>query len=470
MRLLIFLLFCLINLAGCAYYGDMHSSSEPLTTDTLTNHHTYRPSTTQIENTKNDWWKVFKDPELNQLIDVALADSPTMKIAESRVRKAQQFANKAYSSLWPSLDFSGYVQRQRFAEFGLVPPPFNGRTFNISDLGFNFNYEFDFWGKNRSILAARVSEECATQADLAQAQLILSAAIANTYFQLLNNIEQEKIAREDAHASQEITNIVVDRAKNGIESDIPVKNALAHEQSAKLAVQQFKQAQMLSRNQLAFLLGKNPFTTEIINRPFKYRAHSIHLPENLPAHLLIQRPDLFAAKARATAAAKQINVAKAYFFPDINLNGLFSYQTAAGHLFDPGSQNNAGTLAFDLPVFDAGARRANLGIKYAEYDVAINSYNQTLLRALREVADQLSIIQTVKQQILSQNNAVTAVRTNYKLFNSRYKHGIVNYEVVLETKELLLEYHAEQIQLQTRHLQAMVDMMKALGGNDSKQG
>src|SRR5882672_6044218 len=109
-----------------------------------------------------------------------------MQIAEARVRQTMNLADYAEAPLWPEVDFSGYVQRQKFSEFGVVPPPFNGKTFNIGELGLNFNYELDFWGKNRELLAARISEEYAAAADATEARLIISSAVANTYFRLLS--------------------------------------------------------------------------------------------------------------------------------------------------------------------------------------------------------------------------------------------------------------------------------------------
>ena len=458
-------LFCCLTLSSCAYYGNIHGNSHSLNTVELATPHVYHSS---IAATSANWWANFKDPQLNQLISVAIADSPTMQIAEARVRRAEQITGVARSTLWPSIDFSGYVQRQRFSKYGLIPPPFNGRTFNIATLGLNFNYEFDFWGKNRQRVQARVNEQAAAQAEAASAQLVLSAAVANTYFQLLGNIEQVKIANSNWKLNQQLLTITTARNKRGIESAIPVITLKVNAQAAKQVLEQYRQAELLSRHQLAALLGKNPFTTSIITRHFTYHAYHVTLPSSLPAHLLAQRPDIYAAKFRAEAAANEINIAKARFFPDINLMGLFSYQSALGfnHLFERTSQDNAVTAAVDLPIFDAGARRADLGVKYAEYDTAVNEYNQTILTALREVADQLSRLQTIGSQLTAEHAAENATERNYKLYRARYNHGIADYAEVLERKQLLLQQQSTRLTLQTRHLQAAVGMLQALGGND----
>lgn len=467
---LLLLMYC-FGLTSCAYYGDIHGNSQPFSVSSLSTPHVYKkPPPTRISQDRH-WWNKFNDPELNQLIDEALSASPNMQIAYARVRRAQHLAEEASSSLWPSVDLSGYVQRQRFSETGLVPPPFNGQIFNIGTAGLNFNYEFDFWGKNRQTLSAKVSEECAAKADLAQAQLIISAAVANTYFQLLNNIKQTEIAEINAQLSARISRITLERASHGINSAIPVKIKVTDTQADKLIVEQYRQAELLSRHQLAVLLGKNPFTTKIETQQFAFHHYHIALPSSLPANLLAERPDIYAAKSRALAAASRIKVAKAYFFPDINLTALFSYQSInLNKLFTHQNQDNAITGAIDLPIFDAGARRANLGVAYAEYDLAVNEYNQTILTALRDVADQLSLLKTINSQLQAENIALNATWHNYKLFSSRYNHGIADALEVLQSKHALMQRQSVQTDLQTRHLQAVVGILKALGGNDVSVG
>lgn len=464
MRARLLFTLCLFSLSGCVYYGDIHSHSTPLNADDLTAKTMQSPPKTPAGNA---WWIIFQDAQLNQLISAALENSPDMKVAETRVKRAEAITEGAVAPLWPSIDFSGYAQRQRFSAFGLAPPPFNGRIFNIGELGFNANYEFDLWGKNRQLLAATVSEQCAAKADLAEARLVIAAAVANTYFQLQNAIAARDIAMANLQVNDEISKIVSYRASHGVESDIPLKSALANAQSTRLAVEQYKQAEALSRNRLAVLIGKNPFAFDITTQPFDYHSHAVSLPSPLVANLLANRPDINAAKQRVEAATHQVNVSKARFFPNIDLMGLFSYQSVQfNHLFEPGSQNNAITGAVDLPIFDAGARRANLRVNYADYDLAVNYYNQTLLNALREVADLAATLKTTQSQLQAQQAALMATEHKYDLFKSRYRHGIIDYVQLLEIKSILLEYRSTQLSLETQHLQSIVSLIKALGGTD----
>ncbi len=467
MRFLLVILIYSFLLPGCAYYGDIHGHSRKLTLADLNTQRIYLPPKNFSPPRQYNWWHTFHDAQLDQLIQIALCDSPDMQIAQARVSRARYLSQEAASFTWPYINFSGYVQRQRFAEFGLVPPPFNGKTFNIGTAGLNFNYEFDFWGKNRETLRARLNEECAILAELAQARLVLSAAVAETYFQLLRNIEQVRIAQINLDLTRNIFAISANLARHGINSQIPVKQNQESIQTASIILEQYKQAESLSRHQLAVLLGKNPFTTDMETKKFVYHQYRIKLPICLTANLLAVRPDVYAAKLRVIAAAARINVAKAYFFPDINLNAFTTYESIhLNNLFAHENQNNAITGAVDLPIFDANRRRANLGEKYAEYDIAVNQYNQTLLKSLQEASDQLAILKSTNIEIREQNIALQASRHSDRLFTLQYNHGITPYLQVLKSRQTLMQRQSEQVDMQARYLQAMVATLKSFGGND----
>jgi len=464
LRYLIFYCITPALLAGCINYHGMRNHVVPLNFQTLSTHHQYTIPPNQ-HTSGNAWWLKFHDAQLNQLICVALHASPTMQSAGSRLQKAIYLTKETASSEWPYLDISGYRQRQRFSQYGLVPPPFNGETFNITDLGLNFNYEFDFWGKNYHMVAASVNEQFAANADAAEANLVISSTVASLYFQLQNVTAQLNIANQIRDQQNEILKIMQQKNQRGILSDINLTTAISNKETAISNVIKIRETRKRLLNQLAVLMGKNPANTDITINTLHYLP--IELPQFIPANLLGQRPDIRASCLRVKAAANQIRSAKARFYPNINLNAFFSYQSIIfGKFFNPASQNNAISAAFDLPIFDAGARRANLGIRYAEYDLAVSSYNQAILVALREVTDQLAILKSLQSQLVSHNIALHATQRKYKLTQLNYKNGIVDYTELLKVKNNYLNDQSKHIELQTQHLQAMVAMMKALGGHD----
>jgi NodT family efflux transporter outer membrane factor (OMF) lipoprotein len=467
LRWYLFTLVCLLGLTGCVNYVGIHSDSKP--TDDYMLHSSYNdkivPPKNKIACACREWWTRFKDPELNRLINTALADSPSLQVAESRVHEAQHLAELMGSNLFPSLNFASEISRERITDTGLLPPPLGGNTYTETNIALNFNYEFDFWGKNRQVLASKISLANAAKADYFQARLVLSTAVASTYFQLQSNELQLKISRAILKAQDDLANIVVVRARHGVESDIPVTSANADTQTLRINVTQLRESVKLSQHELAALIGKNPFTCAINARKFHYDASLVKIPKVIPANLLARRPDLLAARMRAESAAHEINAAKARFYPNFNIIALLSLQsfTLQKALILPSRDNSIG-VAIDLPIFDAGARRANLREKYSEFDQAIGSYNDTILTGLREVADQVSKLNSLNAQQRDQNGVLRDTLRNYQLTVARYRHGIVDYTNVLQVKSSLLRQQDQQVDLQTRHLQAMIAMIKALGG------
>jgi outer membrane protein TolC len=145
---------------------------------------------------------------------------------------------------------------------------------------------------------------------------------------------------------------------------------------------------------------------------------------------------------------------------------LWSYQSfILSKTFAAGSRDSYGGMAIDLPIFDAGRRRANLALRDSEFDTAVEQYNQTILTALREVANQVTTLQSLHAQVAAQTNALGAIEKNYVLTRSRYQHGIIDYMKVLEAKTNWLSAQNRQVELQAQQLTATVAMIKALGGN-----
>ncbi|MFI4918352.1 MAG: efflux transporter outer membrane subunit [Legionellales bacterium] len=469
MRALIITSFvCASALTGCKLYSVIQSDTETMNAADLQVKHVYQ---IPEKNQSTSHLTRFNDPQLHQLIAVALADAPDMRSAKARVARARQQVKGAWSALWPSLGLKGYLAEDHFSFQGTVPPPFNELIFNkasLADLALNFNYELDFWGKNREALASKLSETYAAQMDQNETRLLLSSAVTNAYFELQNNIMQLRLAKENVLLQQELESIVIDRTKQGIESDIPLNTAISDTQSAHNSIEEFQRAEMQSRHRLAVLLGKNPFNTQINTAKFTYSKKQVALPAIIPANVLAHRPDISAARALTEAAAHQINVARAAFFPNINLSGLLSLQSFYfTRLFNVSFQTEGVKAAVDLPIFDAGARRANLGIKHADFELAVNRYNQSILNALQEVADQMITIQTLDKQIQDQAKAFNTTHANYKLFLSRYTQGIIDYVQLIEIKQVLLKQKVLLYNLQTRQKQAVVALLAALGGEVS---
>jgi NodT family efflux transporter outer membrane factor (OMF) lipoprotein len=192
---------------------------------------------------------------------------------------------------------------------------------------------------------------------------------------------------------------------------------------------------------------------------------SVALPSRVPADLLGRRPDVVASRLRAQAAARDIDSQKAQFYPDINLSALVGVQTVTlSKLLDPGSLIPQAGLALSLPILDGGRLRGGLAARNADYDVAVEQYNQTLADALREVVDQLTSLHSVNVQRGEVDTALASAEDAYGLAVTRYKAGIGSLLDVLAAESAVLEQRTLRADLQARELALSINLIRALGG------
>ncbi len=412
-----------------------------------------------------DWWQSFKDPVLDRLVGRALANQPTLRIAQARVRRAQADVAAASAELMPSLDTNESAVRQRFSANGYFPAPIGGGTYTVYQGTLDFHYEFDFWHKNRDALEAALSAAGAAQADADAARLVLASGIASTYFQLRYALEQSAIAHEALDRRQQLLKLTQDRTASGLESEVSVRQAQAEVEQAQVDIVGADRTVQLLRNQLAALLGAGPQATADTGRRAGHGLHTATLPHVVPADLLGRRPDIAASRARVEAAAARIGVAKAQFMPNINLAASLGLQSIdLGTLLTGNSRLFSFGPALSLPIFEGGRLRANLKASDAEYDIAVEQYNQAVIDAVREAADAITNYRHATHALAPEDAAVDATRQAYQLTLSRYKSGLNNYLSVLIAENKLLERRSARAQLAARQVASLIDIYKALGG------
>jgi len=411
-----------------------------------------------------DWWKRFGDPQLDALEEEGLAGSPTIRLARSRVDQALAAAQVAGAVRKPQVNASGDVTRQRFSENAIFPPPIGGSTFTTTEVALNADYELDLWGKNRAAYDAALGRSQAAEADAFTSRLVLSAALAGAYVQLARAYEQLDLAHralEDREKVQALTN---DRVRAGLDSRLELKQVETSIPAARARVAQVEEEIALARNQIAALLGKGPDRGLALERP-TLRMADVALPSRVPADLLGRRPDVVASRLRAEAASRQVAAQKAEFYPDVNLSALVGLQSVTlSHLLDPASAIPSIGAAVRLPIFDGGRLRGALAQRNAEYDAAVEQYNQTLADALREVVDQLTSLRSVNAQRTEVESALASAEEAYALAVTRYKAGLGSLLQVLTAEMAVLEQRNLRADLQSRELALSIDLMRALGG------
>ena len=411
-----------------------------------------------------DWWKRFGDPQLDALIDAGLAGSPTLRFAAARLDAARAQAQIAGAPLRPQVTGDASLGRQRFSQNYIFPPPIGGATFTTSQLDLSASYELDFFGKNRAAYEAALGRARAAEAESFAARLLLSSAIAGAYVQLARGYEQLDLARRTVEERQRIYSLTSDRVRAGLDSRLELKQVETSVPAARARVAQIEGDIALARNQLAALLGQGPDRGLAIDRP-AMRMTPVALPPRLGADLIGRRPDIVAARVRAEAAARDIDAAKRAFYPDINLTALIGVQSVTpAKLLEAGSAIPSIGAAVRLPILDGGRLRGNLAARDAEYDAAVEQYNQALADALREVVDQLSSLRSVQAQRGEADAALAAGEEAYDLAVTRYRAGLGTLLQVIVAETQVLDQRLLRADLNSRELTFAVNLARALGG------
>jgi NodT family efflux transporter outer membrane factor (OMF) lipoprotein len=411
-----------------------------------------------------DWWRALGDPQLDALISEGLRNSPTLDVADARLRQAQAQTSSASAERKPNLALSPGYTGITLPE-SMVGDELGGQYMGSVQAVANFSYGVDLWGGKRSAWEAAVDSAHAAAVDAQAARLDLSAAIVQAYVQLDHAWQLQQVAEDELARAENTLELTRQRRSAGIDNELQVRQAQARVPLAQQQQQAAQQQIDVARNALAALVGKGPDRGLAISRPDHLNLLALQLPSVLPSDLLGRRPDVVAARWRVEASGKQIHVAKARFYPSLNLTALGGVVSSdLGSLLESGSSFALLAPALSLPIFDGGRLRANLARTDADYDLAVASYNQTLVTALRDVADQVNAVRSLALQVGAQQQAVDTAQAAFALAEQRYRAGIGNYLDVLGAQDLLLQSRQRLSNLQSQQLLSSVRLSAALGG------
>jgi len=412
-----------------------------------------------------DWWVRYGDRQLDELMVEALARSPSLLMAQARIDKAAALSGIAGAADAPQLSANDTNVYQHFSANSNVPKPLAGTSRWMNQVTLNASYDFDFWGKNRDTLNAALDHLHASEVDAQAARLMLTASVAQTYFRLAQSYAQLGLAEQMQREREQVTELTRQRNAAGIDSQVDMKQAQSMVPAIRQQIAARQEDIALLGNQLAALVGQGPDRALGLSRPALSLNQPAGLPSALPAELLGHRPDVVAQRWRVEAAAQDIKAARAQFYPNISLLAYDGFQSLdfIPLLFN-GSRISGIGPALSLPLFDGGRLRGNLSEHNAEYDLAVAQYNQTVLDAMREVADQVASIRWLAPRIEQQKQAVGLVHDAWDLAVQRYRAGIGSYTQVLSAQLQIDAQRSLLVDLNVRALQLDVSLIHALGG------
>ncbi len=454
-----------LALAGCASSGGLQPQGRLLDVDTLHSERSLSANDLgQAGFPAHDWWKALGDPQLDALVAEGLAGHPSLEAADARLRQARSQVGTARADRLPSVSVSGGYTGLRLPE-SMVGDEMGGHYAGSGQAMVDFSYGVDLWGGKRAAWEAAVDSAHAATVDAQAARLDLSAAIVQAYVQLGHAWQLHDVAEEELARSQKSLQLTRQRRAAGIDSDLQVRQAESRVPAAQQQLQAAQQQIDAGHTALAALVGQGPDRGLRIERPRPLDPMALQLPGVLPSELLGRRPDIVAARWRVEAADKQIAVAKAKFHPSFNLTALAGVVAPnVGDLLKSSSTFAYLGPALSLPIFDGGRLRAGLANSDAQYDQAVAAYNQAVLDALRDVADQVNAVRSLQQQSQSQQQAVDSARAAHGLAEQRYRAGIGNYLDVLTAQSMLLQAEQQLAGLQSQQVLSSVRLSRALGG------
>ncbi|NHQ90967.1 efflux transporter outer membrane subunit [Janthinobacterium lividum] len=414
---------------------------------------------------RTQWWQDLHDPQLNRLMDQALADSPTLRGAQARVRQAEALAGAFEDKTRPQADAAISINRELYSQHGSTPAPLAGNYAWRNQATVTASYDLDLWGRNRAALSAALGDVQMASAESQMARLALETALVRTYIQLSYEFQLQDVIERSLAQRARILDITRQRKAAGIGTDIDVAQIETTLPAGRRQLEQSAESLALLRNQLAALSGKGPAAGAALTRPVLRLDQPLAIPAALPADLIGRRPDIAAQRWRVEAAAQRIDAAKAEFYPNVNLVAFAGFQAFGfSHFLDANSQIRGASPALSLPIF-AGARlRAQLGSQTAVYDGAVEQYNATVINAMSDVANAVTKAQSLARQHELTVQALATAQRARDLAEKAYKAGMSDAIAMLNTQVALLAEEQQQAQNGARELDLYVSLMNALGG------
>ncbi len=410
------------------------------------------------------WWQQFNDPVLNELICIALRENKDLKIAAARVEEFMGKYAVTRASLFPQVVANAGAERERTTELGQVAlPAGTPNPFNQYQVSISASWEIDLWGKLRYATEAAHASLLSTEEGRQSVILSLVTSVADSYVNLRDLDRQLDIARRTAKIREESYHIFNIRFQAGYVSELELSQAKSDLEQVLATIPPLEKSIAQQENALCVLLGRNPGPIP--------RGKSINdlgmpdIPAGLPSDLLAQRPDIRQAEQNLISANAQIGVARAQYFPDISLTGMFGWEsTRLSSLFSGPARTWNWFVPLTAPIFTGGAIAGQVKEAEAIRKETLLQYQQAIQNAFRDVEDSLVDQHRTRDQLEALTRQVEALRTYARVARLRYDNGYTSYIEVLDAERNLFSAELNYTQTQGTLFQSLVNLYKVMGG------
>ena len=430
----------------------------------------YRGADTAVTGTGSladtQWFDLFQDPTLTQLVTGALQRNFDLRIAAERVLQARSVFRITRADQFPSVDASAAVIQTRIPTVGAnAGVPVNAdRDFGYAQAGFTLGWELDVWGRLRRLTESARAQYFATEEARRGIVTTLIADVTDTYLALRALDLELAIAQRTHQVATDSLRLTQTRFDRGIATALDVQQAEQLSRIATVQIAGLERDITQTENGLSLLLGQVPGD---IPRGLELEAFRLppSVPAGLPSALLERRPDIREAEQQLIAANARIGAAKAEYFPRISLTGVFGLQSRAlGDLLTGAATNWTLAAGAVAPIFNAGRTAANVKFTEAVQRELVVNYQKTIYTALREVSDSLAGYHKTSDQRVEQEHLVEALRASTRLSTERYQGGVDNYLQVLDAQRNLFQGELDLARLRQQELSSLVQLYRALGG------
>jgi outer membrane protein, multidrug efflux system len=415
-----------------------------------------------------DWWRLYRDPDLDQLIATAQASNQTLQQAVARVDQARALARVAGSYLYPTISADPHFSHTTYSQNrkGTI----SGRqatsrvTLNDFLIPLNLSYELDVWGRVRRTLESARAQTAASAADLGVVRLTIETEVAQYYYSLRSLDAQVQILSDTVVAYREQLRVMSAQLRAGLVSPIVVSQAEAQLETTLAQLRDAQRARANLEHALAIVCGQAAPTFAVAPNPL-HEASPPEVPAGLPSELLARRPDVAEAEQNVVAANAQIGVATASFFPRFTLTalaGLESFEISS--LFTWQSRAASIMPSVSIPIFEGGRLKAQLEATKAVYRETVATYVNQVLIAYGDVEDALTDLRATSDEVQNLRRAVTASREYVRLANVQYKQGLTDYLLVIDAERTLLANQVSLAQMVNLQMAASIRLIRALGG------
>lgn len=434
------------------------------------------PSIVRTKDTmQEEWWKNFKDPILNQLIEKAVNSNLDLKAAEARITEARGSRASAAALLLPQGDasFSGTREANQlgFPGSGGGPPGFNlKKPFNIFQTGFDASWELDLFGGHRRAIEAADDQLQATEATRDDAVISLLAEVARTYADIRQYQAQLALAQDIIKSDETSLRIAKERFDAGSTAGIDVTQAQAQLEQVQAQIPFYRNMQAQAEYSMDVLIGQQPGAAHnIVGGPSPIPTTDKKLLLAAPAAVIASRPDILTAERNLAASTAQQGVAVAQFFPDISLSGFIGlFNTHADDLIRASSESWMMGSKVIWPILSYGKLSANMDTADAQQQEALANYQKTIIAALSDVEKSVTAYTEQQKYTEALGKSVAHSRYAYQIAQERYKEGLTSFLEVLDAERTLYAAQNQLTEAQAKTTQDLIAAYKSLGGGWKK--